>query len=94
MLGLLRHPVRFPRDHRFTLAHASDYLDGDLDAAGRERVERHAGLCPKCRELLESLGRTVAALRELGSPRAAAPAAAGVAPGIVARLRADRSSPG
>jgi len=93
MLHLLRHPLRFSRDHRFTLAHASDYLDGDLDAAGRERVERHAGLCPRCRAFLDSLGRTVEVLRELGSARAAAPGRASAAPGIIARLRADRSPP-
>jgi len=94
VLQLLRHPLRFLRDHRFTREHASDYLDGDLDAAGRERVERHARLCPKCREVLDSLARTVAALRELGSTPARAPGSVSAAPGIIARLRADRSPPG
>jgi anti-sigma factor RsiW len=83
----LRHPLRFPRDHRFAAAHASDYVDGTLDAAGRARVERHARLCPRCRALLASLRGLLGALRELGAgggPRAEAD----VARGVIARLRA------
>ena len=53
-------------DHRYTKAHASDYLDGDLAEAGRKRVERHASVCPQCRELLASLRRMIDALPALG----------------------------
>ncbi|CAA9525585.1 MAG: hypothetical protein AVDCRST_MAG13-3706 [uncultured Solirubrobacteraceae bacterium] len=90
---LLRHPLRFPRDHRFTAEHASDYLDGLLDAAGRARVERHARFCPRCRALLASLRRVLAAMRELGPagdrrPPGDRPAGPDVALGVIARLRA------
>ncbi len=56
-------------DHRFTRAHASDYLDGELDPAERQRVERHTSVCPKCRQALEALRRTLTALRGLRSER-------------------------
>lgn len=82
MRAMLRHPVRFVRDHRFTRSHASDLLDGDLDQPGRRRVEEHAGMCPKCRHLLESLRRTIGELRSLREP-----AAGDVASGVIARLR-------
>jgi predicted anti-sigma-YlaC factor YlaD len=89
MQPMLRHPLRFPRDHRFTLEHASDYLDGELDEAGRARVEQHARFCPKCHELLASLRRTLNALRELRSTDDAA-GETGIADGVIARLRDER----
>ena len=65
MQAMLRHPVRFMRDHRYTRAHASEYLDGELDAHGHRRVEEHTGMCPACRHLVESLRRTVEGLMGL-----------------------------
>jgi anti-sigma factor RsiW len=70
------------RDHRFTKARASEYLDGDLDARSRARVERHASVCPQCRALLASLRRVVAEL-----PRLSATARGSVADGVLERLR-------
>lgn len=89
MHPMLRHPLRFRRDHRFTAEHASDYLDGDLDDAGRARVEHHARFCPRCHELLASLRRTLNALRSLGTIEHGTPGS-GVASGVIARLRAPR----
>ena len=89
MHPMLRHPLRFRRDHRFSAEHASDYLDGELDGAGRGRVEHHARFCPRCHELLASLRRTVNALRALGGAEQAAPDSR-VAAGVIARLRAER----
>jgi len=88
MHPMLRHPLRFRGDHRFTAAHASEYLDGELDAAGRARVERHAHVCPVCHELLETLRRTLRALRELSAATEAAPEPE-LAYGVIARLRAE-----
>ena len=82
MRGMLRHPLRFVRDHRFTRSHASDFLDGDLDDGGRHRVEEHAGMCPPCRHFLDSLRRTLGELRGLREP-----AGGDVASGVIARLR-------
>ncbi len=59
---------RFMEDHRWAPGHMSDYLDGDLASAGRERMERHLLECEPCRALLESLTRTVEALRRVSSP--------------------------
>ena len=68
-------------DHRFTKAHASGYLDGELDRPGRERIERHTSVCPQCRALLASLRRMLAELSRLTpGPRAS------VADGVLDRL--------
>ena len=57
---------RFMRDHRWTQDHLSSYIDRDLEAGGRARVDRHTELCPECRRALATLKRTVQALRRLG----------------------------
>lgn len=81
MRAMLR-PIRFMRDHRFISSHASAYLDGDLDESRRRRVERHAGVCARCHQLLESLRQTIAALMGLrAQPRG------DIADGVIARLR-------
>lgn len=54
------------RDHRWTRKHLSEYLDEELGATGRERVERHVRLCPHCHKLLATLRRTLDGLHELG----------------------------
>jgi anti-sigma factor RsiW len=79
---MLRHPIRFMADHRFTMSHASEYLDGELDEPARRRVEAHTGTCAPCHRLLESLRHTVAALRRLRSDSDAA-----VADTVIERLR-------
>lgn len=43
----------------------SDYLDGELDAATRRRVEEHLVLCPPCRVYVEQVRETVRALGRL-----------------------------
>ena len=46
----------------------SDYLDGDLSARGRGRMERHVGECRECRTVLVELRVVVKRLRGLPSP--------------------------
>ena len=43
----------------------SAYLDGDLEPAEREAVERHLAACPECASMLGELARVVAAARDL-----------------------------
>ena len=74
----------FLRDHRWTRRHLSDYIDGDLDAHERDRVERHVGMCPQCRRLLETLKRTVAGLMGLREDPTGE-----VADSVIERLRAE-----
>lgn len=69
-------------EHRFTKAHASSYLDGDLDRRGRERIERHTSVCPHCRALFASLRRMIDDLSGLAPARGAT-----VADGVLERLR-------
>lgn len=86
MREMMLHPLQFTSDHRFTRSHASDFIDGDLDATQQARVETHAHLCPPCARFLATLRRTVAALGDLGK---APPEASPVAGGVIARLRTD-----
>jgi anti-sigma factor RsiW len=75
---------RFMRDHRWTQAHMSDYIDGDLRQPERDRVEEHVHWCPECRRLLESLRRTLKGLMELRATPAES-----IAPDVIDRLRRE-----
>jgi anti-sigma factor RsiW len=76
--------LRFVRDHRWTQAHLSDYLDDDLSHAERGRVEDHVGMCPRCRRVLATLVKTLEGLRTLGAQPAPG---GGIADSVIARLR-------
>lgn len=71
-------------DHRFTRAHAAEYLDGEVSPAVAARVERHASICPQCRALIESLRRMLDAL-----PALAATPRPSVTEGVLERLRRE-----
>jgi hypothetical protein len=47
----------------------SDYLDHDLAARGRARMEHHLGECVECRRLLAGLTLVVNALHGLPAPK-------------------------
>jgi anti-sigma factor RsiW len=69
----MRSPLargRFARDHRWSQAHMSEYVDAELTARDRERIERHARDCSECRELLASLQQMISALATLPAPPA------------------------
>jgi anti-sigma factor RsiW len=72
------------REHRWTHAHLSDYLDDDLSAAERERVEDHVGVCPHCRRVLRTLKRTLQSLMDLSPDQRP-----DVADGVIDRLRGE-----
>ena len=74
----------FLLDHRFSVAHVSEYLDGELGPADRDRIERHAVDCPKCHELIAKLRRTLAALGRLGGRQRP-----GLADSVIERLRRE-----
>ncbi len=72
----------FMRQHRWTHARLSDYLDGELSHRDEERVEQHTRICPECSRLLATLRGT---LRELmGLHDEPLPS---VADGVIERLR-------
>jgi predicted anti-sigma-YlaC factor YlaD len=73
---------RYMREHRWTHAHLSEYLDQELKSEDVARVEDHVGICPHCRRVLATLRRTLEGLRSL--PAEPAP---GVADGVIDRLR-------
>ena len=72
------------REHRWTHAHLSAYLDSDLRDDERARVEDHVGICPHCSRVLATLRRTLERLRDL--PARPQPE---VAEGVIERLRAE-----
>jgi anti-sigma factor RsiW len=80
--------LRFGLDHRWAPDHMSEYLDGDLDARRRGRIERHVGDCPECEELLRALGTIVQALGGMRG-RAGHGVAATVLAGVQERLEAS-----
>ncbi len=60
--------ARFERDHQWAPEHMSGYLDDDLAARARARMERHLAECADCRRLLASLRAVVGGLRRLPTP--------------------------
>jgi anti-sigma factor RsiW len=52
----------------------SDYLDGELAANRRSRMERHLGECEECRRLLAGLRGMLDALHRLATPTGGAEA--------------------
>ena len=60
--------ARFERDHRWAPEHMSGYLDGDLAARARARMERHLAECGDCRRLLAGLRAVVGGLHHLPAP--------------------------
>ncbi|MGH2761934.1 MAG: zf-HC2 domain-containing protein [Thermoleophilaceae bacterium] len=84
MIRRLLERRRYMREHRWTHAHLSGYLDDELSRRERERVEEHVGMCPQCRRVLRTLKRTLESLMHLSTePRP------GVAEGVIERLRAE-----
>jgi anti-sigma factor RsiW len=85
MIRRLLERRRYMREHRWTHAHLSDYLDKDLSPGERRRVEDHVSICPHCRRVLRTLRRTLESLMELSAePRPS------VADGVIERLRRER----
>lgn len=72
--------------HRWVRRELSAYLDGRLEAAAARRMEAHLVGCARCREELESLRDTVAALAAL--PQTPAPRSFRLTPKDVERSKA------
>jgi anti-sigma factor RsiW len=68
----LWHELRFRRDHRWTPLHMSAYLDHDLSAWARARLQRHTAECHECRGVLDDLRRMLGLLQSAPSPDPAA----------------------
>jgi anti-sigma factor RsiW len=79
------HRVRFRRDHRWVPGRMSAYLDGELAAGRRTRMQRHAGECAECRRLLTGLSQTLDALHRL-NPLGGAADAVRIAASVRLRL--------
>jgi anti-sigma factor RsiW len=75
---------RYMREHRWTHAHLSEYVDEELGPEETARVEEHVSICPHCHRVLATLRRTLAGLR--GLPLEPEP---GLADGVIERLREE-----
>jgi anti-sigma factor RsiW len=80
---LLAHR-RYMREHRWTHAHLSEYLDEDLASEEAVRVEEHVSICPQCQRVLATLRRTLKGLRSLHPEPVP-----DVAGGVIDRLREE-----
>jgi anti-sigma factor RsiW len=87
-MSTLGQQMRFAFDHHRVPGQMSAYLDAELGARGRTRVERHTARCPPCRRLLGDLRQTVALLRAQSLAREPAPAQ------LVSAVRARLREPG
>lgn len=67
----------------------SEYIDGDLSAADRDRVDRHLSSCPQCAGLVEDLRAVLRSAQAVQD----APPAVDLWPGIAARLEPRGSAP-
>ena len=65
MIGRRLEKRRFMREHRWTDARFSAYLDRELSMQERHRLEAHAGICPECKRMLATLRKTLEGLRDL-----------------------------
>jgi anti-sigma factor RsiW len=80
--------VRFAIDHRWAPGRMSAFLDDDLRAGERARMERHLHDCHECRRLLAGLDLVVAALHRLPVPAGGDPSR------IAASVRGRLNEPG
>jgi anti-sigma factor RsiW len=81
----LWHKLRFRRDHRWTPQHMSAYVDSDLSAWGRARLERHRAECPECRGVFDDLLHMLALLHSAPPPEPVAGVPA-IASAVLRRL--------
>jgi anti-sigma factor RsiW len=61
-LGLAKRPAIVCRE---VVELVTDYLEGSLQGAERERFEAHLGVCPHCSRYLEQFRETIAATGQL-----------------------------
>lgn len=79
-------------EHAWAQRHLSHYLEGDLRARARRRIERHAADCPECTRgirALKALLRLLPGVAERGKARAPA----GVFDRVWADARASSPDP-
>jgi predicted anti-sigma-YlaC factor YlaD len=71
----------------------SSLLEGALHGRKAKRVLRHLARCPKCREVLQSLARTVEGLRSIGRADSLELRQPSVADAVLERIRRGLPSP-
>ncbi len=84
MIRRLLQRRRFMREHDWTHAHLSEYIDEGLSPEERRRLEEHVSMCPQCRRVLATLRRTLEGLMGLGDEPHPS-----VADGVIQRLRGE-----
>ncbi|MBS1679668.1 MAG: zf-HC2 domain-containing protein [Actinobacteria bacterium] len=87
MIKRLARHYHFMREHLWTNSHLSPYLDQEVSAAERIRVEEHTHVCPKCHRMLETLRETLEGLRAMGAEGGAP---SGLTDSVMERVRGER----
>jgi anti-sigma factor RsiW len=64
-MKLLWRRLNMYRDHRWAMRHFSDYVDGELSARQKRRLEGHGGICPQCRHAIRTLKKLLITLSGL-----------------------------
>lgn len=89
--------VRWPTrsgDHRFTQRHLSHYVEGDLSARARRRLERHAAECPDCSRGIRAMKALLRLIARIDRPQELeAPASVFDRVRVDATLSSTRSNP-
>ena len=67
-MSRLADRVRFRWDHRWAPGQMSAYIDRELTAGARRRMEHHLDRCGQCRSLLDGLRGMLDALSILPPP--------------------------
>jgi anti-sigma factor RsiW len=91
-MSKLLYRVRFRLDHRWTPAHMSAYLDGELASRARARLRHHVDECEECRVLLASLRRMLGLLHSV--PASSIAEAPDIASAVRRRLQEDPDEAG
>ncbi len=76
------------------LAELGNYVDGQVEAEIRRRLEVHLAQCRTCQVIYDSTRKTVTILTESGSFDLEEPAAESIVAGIMEKIRAADSGAG
>jgi anti-sigma factor RsiW len=79
-------------DHDWSQRHLSHYLEGDLAARARRRLERHASECPECSRAIRAMKALLRQLPGLGGELR--PTTFGAFDRVRAAARASADEPG
>ena len=82
----MTNPIKKVRDHFWVRTHASEYIDGEMSHDDCHRLEEHRSICPKCRQLLQDLVKTI---KQLAGMKVDQPAPDTLADDVIEKLNTE-----